>query len=549
MYQALYRKYRPKTFDELLGQKHITTTLKNQVLNGNIGHAYLFSGTRGTGKTSAAKIFSRAVNCLNPKDGNPCNECDSCKGILNESIMDVIEMDAASNNSVDDVRDLKEKVIYPPAMTKYKVYIIDEVHMLSKGAFNALLKTLEEPPKHLIFILATTEPERLPQTILSRCQRFDFKRITTRDIILNMRSIANELNIEVDDSVLRLIARNSDGAMRDAQSLLDQCFSFNGDKITYEDATDILGIANKDLIYNMVLDIKEKNLDKVLLAIDEIIQNGKDINQFIKDLINYFRDLMIVKTSSNPNEILETESIESLMEISNNMNLDYILKALNILTDAESRGKWSTQPRIILEMAAVKLVNLEDEISLEERVRRLEQGIRPMEEPKEIKREVLRSTENTTRPVENIVRPTEDKEPEKEVTGEEPIAEEIQKSDIDGYTLTLDRIRDEWQKVLQNIKAKKINIYALILEGELLSFENNLLTIGYKEGYGFHREAINAPQNKKLVEEIVSKYFNREISINFIIKDNFINTHKDDKKEDAIKGIIDFFGKDIVEIK
>lgn len=549
MYQALYRKYRPKTFDELLGQKHITTTLKNQVINGNIGHAYLFSGTRGTGKTSAAKIFSRAVNCLNPKDGNPCNECDSCKGILNESIMDVIEMDAASNNSVDDVRDLKEKVIYPPAMTKYKVYIIDEVHMLSKGAFNALLKTLEEPPKHLIFILATTEPERLPQTILSRCQRFDFKRITTRDIILNMRSIANELNIEVDDSVLRLIARNSDGAMRDAQSLLDQCFSFNGDKITYEDATDILGIANKDLIYNMVLDIKEKNLDKVLLAIDEIIQNGKDINQFIKDLINYFRDLMIVKTSSNPNEILETESIESLMEISNNMNLDYILKALNILTDAESRGKWSTQPRIILEMAAVKLVNLEDEISLEERVRRLEQGIRPMEEPKEIKREVLRSTENTTRPVENIVRPTEDKEPEKEVTGEEPIAEEIQKSDIDGYTLTLDRIRDEWQKVLQNIKAKKINIYALILEGELLSFENNLLTIGYKEGYGFHREAINAPQNKKLVEEIVSKYFNREISINFIIKDNFINTHKDDKKEDAIKGIIDFFGKDIVEIK
>ena len=553
MYQALYRKYRPKTFDELLGQKHITTTLKNQVINGNIGHAYLFSGTRGTGKTSAAKIFSRAVNCLNPKDGNPCNECDSCKGILNESIMDVIEMDAASNNSVDDVRDLKEKVIYPPAMTKYKVYIIDEVHMLSKGAFNALLKTLEEPPKHLIFILATTEPERLPQTILSRCQRFDFKRITTRDIILNMRSIANELNIEVDDSVLRLIARNSDGAMRDAQSLLDQCFSFNGDKITYEDATDILGIANKDLIYNMVLDIKNKDLDKVLLAIDEIIQNGKDINQFIKDLINYFRDLMIVKTSSNPNEILETESIESLMEISNNMNLDYILKALNILTNAESQGKWSTQPRIILEMAAVKLVNLEDEISLEERVRRLEQGIRPMEEPKEIKREVLRSTENTTRPVENIVRPTEDKEPEKEVTGEEPIAEEIQKSDIDGYTLTLDRIRDEWQKVLQNIKAKKINIYALILEGELLSFENNLLTIGYKEGYGFHREAINAPQNKKLVEEIVSKYFNREISINFIIKDNFIYTHKDDKKEDkkedAIKGVIDFFGKDIVEIK
>lgn len=549
MYQALYRKYRPKTFDELLGQKHITITLKNQVLNGNIGHAYLFSGTRGTGKTSAAKIFSRAVNCLNPKDGNPCNECDSCKGILDDSIMDVIEMDAASNNSVDDVRDLKEKVIYPPARTKYKVYIIDEVHMLSKGAFNALLKTLEEPPKHLIFILATTEPERLPQTILSRCQRFDFKRITTRDIVENMRSISHELNIKIDDSALKLIARNSDGAMRDALSLLDQCFSFNGDKITYEDATSILGIANKDLINNMVIDIKEKNLEKVLLAIDEIIQNGKDINQFIKDLINYFRDLMIVKTSSNPNEILETENVNSLREICNNMNLDYILKALNILTNAESQGKWSTQPRIILEMAAVKLVNLDDELSLEERVSRLEQGIRPVEETKAIKREVVRPTENISNTAVNIKRPLEEVEQEKEIKKEEPIVEEIQTSNVDGYKLTLERISDEWRQVLQNIKAKKINIYALILEGELLSFENNLLTIGYKEGYGFHREAINTPQNKKLVEEVISKYFNREIAINFIIKDNFIKLNKEDKKEDAIKGVIDFFGESIVEIK
>ena len=231
MYQALYRQYRPKTFDEVLGQEHITRTLRQQVLKGNIGHAYLFSGTRGTGKTSAAKILSRAVNCLNPQDGNPCNECEICKGILDESLMDVIEMDAASNNSVDDVRDLKEKVIYPPSRARFKVYIIDEVHMLSKGAFNALLKTLEEPPKHLIFILATTEPERLPQTILSRCQRFDFKRITNKDIVLNMKNITGGLNVEIEDRVLSLIARNSDGAMRDALSLLDQCISFNNEKI------------------------------------------------------------------------------------------------------------------------------------------------------------------------------------------------------------------------------------------------------------------------------------------------------------------------------
>ena len=556
MYQALYRKYRPKTFDELLGQKHITTTLKNQVLNDNIAHAYLFSGTRGTGKTSAAKILSRAVNCLNPKDGNPCNECDCCKGILNESIMDVIEMDAASNNSVDDVRDLREKVIYPPARTKYKVYIIDEVHMLSKGAFNALLKTLEEPPKHLIFILATTEPERLPQTILSRCQRFDFKRITTKDIVENMRNITDELKVEIDDNVLRLIARNSDGAMRDALSLLDQCFSFNGEKVTYEDAIDILGIANKDLIQNMVINIRDKNLEKVLMSIDEIIQDGKDINQFIKDLINYFRDLMIVKTSSNPKEILEIDNLEPLKEVSNNMSLDYILKALNTLTNAEVQGKWSTQPRIVLEMAVVKLIDLENEMSLEERVKRLEQGIRPIDQSKEIKEDAIVPHKNIAKSIADKIKSTEDIKPaaDKIDKREEPKQESVKEQDQrpnedDGYTFTIEKISNEWEKVLQKIKLKKINLYALILEGELLSFENEMLTIGYKESYSFHRDAINTPQNKEIIEEIISKYFNRDIVVNFIIKGESANIRKEDKKDEAIKSVIDFFGEENVEIK
>ena len=336
MYQALDRKFRPKTIDQLLDQNHITTTLKHQIEKGNIGHAYLFSGTRGTGKTSAAKIFSRAVNCLNLQDGNPCNECDSCKGILDETIMDVIEMDAASNNSVDDVRDLRDKVIYPPSRTKYKVYIIDEVHMLSKGAFNALLKTLEEPPKHLIFILATTEPERLPQTILSRCQRFDFKRITNDHIISNLKAIADKLNIEIEQKALSLIARNSDGALRDAQSLLDQCISFNEGIITYENATKILGITNEDLIFNMVNDILEKSLEKTLQTIDDIIQNGKDIHQFIKDLTYHFRNLMVVKVSDSPQEIMETEDLDGIISQSINMELEYILKSVEILTLAEA---------------------------------------------------------------------------------------------------------------------------------------------------------------------------------------------------------------------
>ena len=484
MYQALYRKYRPQTFDEVLGQDHITTTLKHQIEKGNIGHAYLFSGTRGTGKTSSAKIFSRAVNCLDLKNGNPCNQCDICKGILDESIMDVIEMDAASNNSVDDIRDLRDKVIYPPSRTKYKVYIIDEVHMLSKGAFNALLKTLEEPPKHLIFILATTEPERLPQTILSRCQRFDFKRITNDHIVQNMKKITQSLNVEVDEKVLRLIARNSDGAMRDAQSLLDQCISFNEEKITYEDATNILGITNEDLLFNMVDDILEKSLEKTLGTIDDIIQNGKDIHQFIKDLIYHFRNLMVVKTSNKPEEIMESEDIEALLVQSKKMKLEYILSALQILTTADASAKWSTQPRIILEVAMIKLVKLEEELSLEERIKRLEMGIRdkvqsPVEQ-KVVERKVL-VTETTS-----VKKEEEIKEEEQPAKAETIID--------DGSELTLDTINNQWSAVMQTIKTKKINIYALLLEGEVVSFENNLLTIGYKEGFGFHKEAISRRQ-------------------------------------------------------
>ena len=310
MYQALYRQYRPKTFDELLGQSHITTILKNQIIKGNIGHAYLFSGTRGTGKTSAAKVFSRAVNCLDPKDGNPCNQCEICRGIMDESIMDVIEMDAASNRKIEDIRELREKVVYPPSRARYKVYIIDEVHMLTNEAFNALLKTLEEPPKHLIFLLATTEPERLPPTILSRCQRFDFKRLTAHDMEDSMKKIANELGVHVEDKVFRLISSSSDGAMRDALSLLDQCIAFDDKNITYEDALKILGIANKDLLFKLVDSIKEEKLDEVLHMVDHIIQEGKDISIFLKDVIHHYRNLMIAKTSSNAESLIDWGELE-----------------------------------------------------------------------------------------------------------------------------------------------------------------------------------------------------------------------------------------------
>ena len=251
MYQALYRKYRSKTFEEIVGQNHVTTALKNQIINNEFSHAYLFSGTRGTGKTSCAKILSRAVNCEHPVDGNPCNECESCRSILEDRVMDVVEMDAASNNGVDDIRELKDKVVYPPQNLKYKVYIIDEVHMLSKGAFNALLKILEEPPRHLIFILATTEPEKIPTTILSRLQRYNFKRISEDEISSNLERISKIENREVEPEVFELIANSSDGAMRDSLSLLDQLFSFSDEKLTYERAIDILGIVSNKFLFNL----------------------------------------------------------------------------------------------------------------------------------------------------------------------------------------------------------------------------------------------------------------------------------------------------------
>ncbi len=547
MYQALYRQYRPKTFDEVLGQKHITITLKNQILKGNIGHAYLFSGTRGTGKTSTAKIFSRAVNCLNPIDGNPCNKCENCEGILDETIMDVIEMDAASNRRIDDIRDLRDKVIYPPSRTKFKVYIIDEVHMLTSEAFNALLKTLEEPPKHLIFILATTEPEKLPQTILSRCQRFDFKRVTTKDIIENMRNICDNLDIEIEDKVLSLIAGNSDGAMRDALSLLDQCVSFSSGKITYEEATSILGIVNSELIFNIVDNIINKDIEKVLETIDEVIENGKDIHQFIKDLIHHFRNLMIIKTSKEPMELLnlDEETLKLHKDQIKDTGLDFILKGLDVLTTADEKAKWSTNPRIILEMAAIQLTKLEEELSLEERVRNLEMGINieRLQEEKPSKKETPKK--------ENVQETHIEKQKEEVQKPSEVTLNEKEAFVDDGNELEFRTIINDWQKILQSIKLKKMNIFALLIEGEPISYSNNLLTIGYKEGFGFHKEAVSSPQNKEFVEEAFSIFFKKKIDIRFIMVGEKATIQKDEKqsKDKAIKEVVDFFGEDMVEIK
>ncbi|NMB95362.1 MAG: DNA polymerase III subunit gamma/tau [Clostridiaceae bacterium] len=356
-YIALYRKWRPMIFEDVVEQEHIVRSLKNSVCNDHIAHAYLFCGTRGTGKTTMAHILARAINCLNPQKGNPCNECEICRGIISGSILDVIEIDAASNNSVDNIREIRDEVVYSPSQAKFKVYIIDEVHMLSTGAFNALLKTLEEPPARVVFILATTEPHKLPATILSRCQRYDFRRITSRSIAKHLNKIALASNVKVEQEALDLIARLSDGALRDALSILDQCISMGSDDIKYEDVLTITGVVNETFVASFAEALNKKDINESLVKVNTLFMEGKDISQFVIELITYYRNLLICNTIDDPSQIIETsdESLRVMKSQAGLLDRSFIISVINELSSLEVSLKWSSQPRIMLEVALIKM--------------------------------------------------------------------------------------------------------------------------------------------------------------------------------------------------
>lgn len=360
-HQAIYRKWRPTVFEDIVGQGHITQTLKNQILNGKIGHAYLFCGTRGTGKTTCAKVFSRAVNCLNPQDGSPCNECEICKGILDESILDVKEIDAASNNGVDNIREIRDDVRYVSTNAKYTVYIIDEVHMLSSGAFNALLKTLEEPPEHVIFILATTEAHKVPQTILSRCQRFDFKRIKPSDIILRMKEIAHGDKLDISDGAYKLLASLADGSMRDGLSILERVVSACGSKITAEDITNTLGISASESIMRVIGAIASGNVNEIISVMDALTSDGKDLRVFIDSVIKTFRDMLICKISDKPEDVLDytDEDMLKLKSLADKTSFEKLSHAAASLSEAQADTRWVKAPRIIYELTLIKLARPE----------------------------------------------------------------------------------------------------------------------------------------------------------------------------------------------
>lgn len=512
-YKALYREWRPKNFDEMVGQKHITKVLKNQIKKDHTGHAYLFCGTRGTGKTSAAKILAKGVNCLK-EDEKPCGTCENCRSIQDETFMDVIEIDAASNNGVDNIRELRESIKYPPAKGRYKVYIIDEVHMLSTGAFNALLKTLEEPPSYVKFVLATTEVHKLPATILSRCQRFDFKRITEQEIANRMKYICDHLGVEIEISTLMLIARNSEGSARDALSTLDQCVALGNKQITYKDIVDILGTVDEDFMIQLTNCIIEKDTSKALSFIQSIVTEGKDIQQFIKDWIYHYRNLLMTKISDDLDNIvsMSPENIGRLKMQGEKLEVASISNAIMELSKTAASAKWSSQPRILLELAIVKLSQPEMDTSINgllQRIALLEKSIKNKnfdksnyENQGNAEEEIYIKEDASLFVEKNIEKP------------KEPIKEKIKKEETKGQdhhdsTYSKADLQKLWGRIIKDARNERPSL-TMLSQGVSLNAINATSFVIYTESDA-KREYIL--RNRELMEEIFAKHTSKALKL------------------------------------
>ena len=510
-YTALYRKFRPTTFAELVGQEHITRTLKNQIIADRVGHAYLFNGGRGTGKTSSAKILARAINCLNPKDGEPCNECEICKGALNGSLTDIVEMDAASNNSVEDIRSIREEVNFLPTKAKYRVYIIDEVHMLSPGAFNALLKTLEEPPEHVKFILATTEPQKLPATILSRCQRFDFKRISNEDIVKRLKIVCKESNIEITEAALNIIAVLSEGAMRDALSILERCIQDGDNKIDEDKIKDLVGIPKITYVNNIVEAIIEYDIDKALKSMDEILNQGKDLSNFLWEIIKYVKDILIYKTSGTV-DLYNEEEINSIKSIAEQVTKEKLVNLIYELSNLENDIKWSTQKTIMFQAGIIKLCSkeIEKDDNVEERLEKIENYL------KSGKIAMQAAPATTVAPVQPVSRNLNN--PNNLNNSNNFVKQSTvqpKTNTVKSYSSDLNK---SWPKIVNDLKQNgKIVLYTNLINTKAEQVNDKTVEIKFPKGINaFGKAVLEKQENIKEISNLVSMACGKDVQIRYI---------------------------------
>lgn len=503
-YTALYRKYRPLKFEDMVGQEHITRTIRNQIVAGRVGHAYLLNGGRGTGKTTTAKILARAVNCLNPQDGEPCNECEICKAALAGSLTDIVEMDAASNNSVDDIRAIRDEVNFLPTLAKYRVYIIDEVHMLSTGAFNALLKTLEEPPSHVKFILATTEPQKLPATILSRCQRFDFKKISNEDISKRLKYVCDQSHIEITNEALKLISILAEGAMRDALSILERCLQEGSEKIDEDFVKDLVGIPKLTFVSQIVKAIIEYNVENVLKVVEEIENQGKDLQNLLWELIKYTKDILVWKTSQKL-EIYSEEELKQIQELAQKVSKERLLQMIYTLSELENEMKWSSQKTILFEVAMIKMCHAEEQNTVSNAT-----GLEDINAR-------LSKIENTIRSG-NIQVANNTQAIANEKTAKEPKIGPVGKVAIEQVSNMQIEKLDFWTKIIDQLKEQRKMMLVSNLMNTVAT-ELNDMTVGivFQNGLTpFVKSIMEKPENIQELTRLVSIEYGKEMRIKIL---------------------------------
>ncbi len=505
-YVALYRKFRPNDFKDVKGQDHIVTALRNQIVSNRVGHAYLFSGTRGTGKTTIAKIFAKAVNCENPTENGPCNECEICKAINNQTSLNVSEIDAASNNGVDNIRQIVDEVQYSPTEGKFKVYIIDEVHMLSSGAFNALLKTLEEPPSYVMFILATTEAHKIPITILSRCQRYEFKRMQVETIVERVHELMTQEGIEAEEAAVRYIAKCADGAMRDALSLLDQCISFHyGEKLTYDNVLEVLGAVDIDMFAKMLTYINDGKVSDGIKLIENVILDGKDLTQFVINFTWFLRNIMLIKTTENTKELVDVteEKLLELRKISVDVNIDTLMRYIRIFSELSNQLKFATQKRVLVESAFIKLCKPQMEEDTEALLNRIDVLEKKLEKGTVV-------VSNGSSVIDSVE--IDDLDDEPEVT---QLTEEQKKELIKALPEEISELARGWQTV---VNKTPMSIRGSLKMATPYAGEDGALTLMFEDSFAY--SMIAREMHMAEINNIIISLINKEVTIKPQLKEN-----------------------------